>query len=109
MRHDPNQTIVALSSAAGPAARAIVRLSGAEAVRAVIEAGSRDELQQALAQLAGGVALPLQELRGDLLDLLADVEAALDFSDEDIHFVAEGDLLRRLTRGLALLTNLRHQ
>src|SRR5262249_29999592 len=36
-------------------------LTRAEAVLGVIEAGSRDELNQALAQLAGGVARPLRE------------------------------------------------
>ncbi len=84
-------------------------LTRAEAVLAVIEAGSRDELKQALAQLAGGVTRPLQELREDLLNLLADVEAALDFSDEDIRFVGTDELLVRLARGLALVTGLRRQ
>src|SRR5271165_173091 len=63
-------------------------LTKAEAVLGVIEAGTRDDLKQALAQLAGGVTQPLQELRGDLLDLLADLEAGLDFAEEDIHFVS---------------------
>jgi tRNA modification GTPase len=84
-------------------------LTRAEAVAAVVEAGSRAELTQALTQLAGGVTRPLQELRDDLLNLLADVEAALDFADEDIHFVARDELLRRLARGLALVTLLRRQ
>jgi tRNA modification GTPase len=84
-------------------------LTRAEAVLAVIESGSRDELKQALTQLAGGVTRPLQELREDLLNLLADVEAALDFSDEDIRFVAQDELLMRLARGLALVTGLRRQ
>jgi tRNA modification GTPase len=84
-------------------------LTRAEAVLAVIEAGSRDELKQALTQLAGGVTRPLQELREDLLNLLADVEASLDFSDEDITFVHQEDLLRRLAKGLALVTLLRRQ
>lgn len=84
-------------------------LTRAEAVAAVIEAGSRAELTQALTQLAGGIATPLQELRDDLLNLLADVEAALDFADEDIRFVAQGELLQRLARGLALVTLLRRQ
>ena len=48
-------------------------LTQAEAVLGVIEAGNRDELKQALAQLAGGVARPLQGLRDDLLNLLADI------------------------------------
>jgi tRNA modification GTPase len=79
-------------------------LTRAEAVLAVIEAGGRDELKQALAQLAGGIALPLRQLREDLLNLLADVEASLDFSDEDIRFVKTDEMLHRLTRGLALVT-----
>src|SRR4051812_1444232 len=57
-------------------------LTQAEAVLAVIEAGTDDELEQALAQLAGGVTRPLQALRNDLLNLLADVEAGLDFTEE---------------------------
>ncbi len=84
-------------------------LTRAEAVLGVIEAGSRDELKEALAQLAGGVARPLHDLRGDLLDLLADLEAGLDFAEEDIHFVSPEDQLRRLGKGLALLTLLAKQ
>jgi len=86
-----------------------VDLTRAEAILGVIEAGSRDELKQALIQLAGGMARPLHELREDLLNLLADLEAALDFADEDIHFVEHGQLLQRLTAGLALVTLLRRQ
>jgi tRNA modification GTPase len=84
-------------------------LPRAEAVLGVIEAGSRDELKQALTQLAGGVTRPLDGLRDDLLNLLADVEAALDFADEDIQFVGRDDLLQRITRGLAQLTLLQKQ
>jgi tRNA modification GTPase len=84
-------------------------LTRAEAVLAVIDAGSRDELKQALSQLAGGMARPLQELREDLLDLLADVEAALDFGDEDIRFVQQEEMLHRITKGLALITLLKKQ
>jgi tRNA modification GTPase len=84
-------------------------LTRAEAVLGIIEAGSRDELRQALGQLAGGVARPLQQLRDDLLSLLADVEAGLDFSDEDITFTDQRDLLLRLTRAMALLTLARKQ
>jgi tRNA modification GTPase len=84
-------------------------LTRAEAVLGVIEAGSRDELRQALAQLAGGVARPLEALRGDLLDLLADLEAGLDFAEEDLEFVSPEDQLARLGRGLALLGSLAEQ
>jgi len=76
-------------------------LTRAEAVLGVIEAGNRAELRQALTQLAGGVTRPLQGLRDDLLNLLADIEAGLDFAEEDIRFVDQTELLTRLTKGLA--------
>lgn len=84
-------------------------LPQAEAVLAVIEAGSPDELKQALAQLAGGVTQPLHGLREDLLNLLADVEAGLDFVDEDIEFVDKTQTLLRVSKGLAQVTLLQKQ
>jgi tRNA modification GTPase len=84
-------------------------LTQAEAVRAVIDAETDAELKPALAQLAGGVTLPLHGLRNDLLNLLADIEAALDFSEEDIQFVNKRDMLLRLSAGMAHFTNLKKQ
>ncbi len=84
-------------------------LTRAEAVLAVIHAGSDDELTKALAQLSGGLARPMDELRDDLLSLLADVEAGLDFVDEDIEFVGKSEQLARIAVGLAKLTNLQRQ
>jgi tRNA modification GTPase len=84
-------------------------LTRAEAVLGVIEAGDRDELTHALALLAGGVARPLQALRDDLLNLLADVEAALDFADEDLTFVSEDEQLKRIGNALAHVTLLGRQ
>jgi tRNA modification GTPase len=84
-------------------------LPRAEAVLGIIEAGSREELKQALAQLAGGVSQPLNDLRSDMLDLLADVEAGLDFAEEDVHFVNQTELLTRLAKGMALVTVVQKQ
>jgi tRNA modification GTPase len=84
-------------------------LTQAEAVLAVIEADSDSELQQALTHLAGGMTAPLFALRDDLLNLLADVEAGLDFSEEDIQFVDKKEVLLRIGSGLAQLMNLRRQ
>lgn len=81
-----------------------IDLTRAEAVAAVIDADDRGQLKQALVQLAGGLAKPLAELREDLLNLLADVEAGLDFADEDIHFIEQRELLLRLSKALALVT-----
>jgi len=84
-------------------------LPRAEAVIAVIEAGNREDLEQALKQLAGGVTQPLQRLRDNLLNLLADVEAGLDFTEEDIQFADRTELLGRVTQGLAQVTLLKKQ
>ncbi len=84
-------------------------LPRAEAVLGVIEAADGAQLRESLGQLAGGVTRPLDGLRDDLLNLLADVEAGLDFVDEDISFVGRTDLLTRLARGLAQLTLVRKQ
>ncbi|WP_238389353.1 tRNA modification GTPase [Urbifossiella limnaea] len=84
-------------------------LPRAEAVHAVVAAGTDADLTAALAQLAGGVTQPLHAVRDDLLNLLADLEAALDFADEDITFVGKSDALLRVTAALARLSNLRRQ
>ncbi len=73
-----------------------IDLVQAEAVLGVIDAQDRGELLQALEQLAGGVSQPLMRIRSDLMDLLADVEAGLDFVDEGIEFVSNEQLLARI-------------
>lgn len=78
-----------------------IDLPRAEAILGAIEAGDRDELQRSLRQLAGGVSQPLEQLREDLLNLLADLEAGLDFADEDISFVGRSDVLNRIATALA--------
>jgi len=84
-------------------------LPRAEAALGVIEASNRDELRRSLRQLAGGVSRPLDGLRGDILDLLADLEAGLDFVDEDIEFVDKRQTLLRLSRALAQVTLVQKQ
>jgi tRNA modification GTPase len=57
-------------------------LTQAEAVLEVIRARTETHLQVAAAHLHGGLGRRLGEMRQDLLDLLARVEAALDFPEE---------------------------
>ncbi len=73
-----------------------IDLTQAEAVLGVIDATSDAGLQTALKQLAGGLAVPLAGLREELLLLLADLEAGLDFADEDIEFISSEALNARL-------------
>jgi len=84
-------------------------LPQAEAVHAVIAADTDADLKAALTQLAGGVTQPLEVLRDDLLNLLADTEAALDFADEDIQFVGQAETRTRLDAALNQLEALLHQ
>ncbi|HEY2882005.1 MAG TPA: GTPase [Pirellulales bacterium] len=73
-----------------------IDLTQAEAVLGVIDAADGRQLQTALEQLAGGLSRPLARLRNDLLDLLADLEAGLDFVEDDIRFIAHEEIERRL-------------
>lgn len=59
-----------------------IDLTRAEAVLGVIEATSASQLDAALQQLAGGLSGPILALRDRLLDVVAGLEASLDFVDE---------------------------
>lgn len=84
-------------------------LTQAEAVLAVIDAEDQDSLKTALGQLAGGLATPLDELRNQLIDLLAHLEAGLDFADEDIEFISSEQLGSDLRRIASQLESIRRQ
>ena len=71
-------------------------LPQAEAVLGVIDAQSRDELDVALGQLAGGLSAPLNDLRNEMLELLAHLEAGLDFVEDDIEFISTPQLVGAL-------------
>jgi tRNA modification GTPase len=59
-----------------------IDLTQAEAVLEVIQARTETHLQVAAEHLHGGLGRRLRQVRQDLLDLLARVEAALDFPEE---------------------------
>ena len=73
-----------------------IDLTQAEAVLGVIDARDRGDLDAALDQLAGGLSRPLHRLREELLGVLAELEAGLDFVDEDIEFISRDALRGRL-------------
>ena len=75
-------------------------LTQAEAVLGVIDAQGETELHTALGQLAGGLARPLHDLRSLLLDLLAELEAGLDFVEEDIEFISADALHTQIQQAL---------
>ncbi|MFO0979027.1 MAG: tRNA modification GTPase [Planctomycetaceae bacterium] len=83
-----------------------IDLVQAEAVLGVIEATDHQELQKALSQLGGSVTERLKALRADLIALLGDLEAGLDFVEEDIEFITSEQILQRLDRAVNLVSQL---
>lgn len=67
-------------------------LTQAEAVLGLIDAQHQRQFETALKQLAGGLSGPLNRLRDRLLELLAHLEAGLDFATEDIQFITPAAL-----------------
>jgi tRNA modification GTPase len=86
-----------------------IDLTQAEAVLGVIDARTEGELSTALTQLAGGIAHPLQTVRDELLQLLAELEAGLDFVEEDIEFISTAELQNRLGQAACLLVDVSQQ
>lgn len=86
-----------------------VDLVQAEAVLGVIDATDHEQLQSALTQLAGGLSRQIAEVRESLLLDLADLEAGLDFVEEDIEFVHREQMWARITSALTLTERLLEQ
>lgn len=84
-------------------------LTQAEAVLGVIDAHDESDLHTALTQLAGGMARPMHALREILLQLLAELEAGLDFVEEDIEFITRDEVLARLEQAHTTLVELASQ
>jgi tRNA modification GTPase len=70
-------------------------LAQAEAVADLIDAGSREAARAALRSLHGELSARVQQLAAALLDLRAYVEAAIDFPEEEIDFLADAELTAR--------------
>lgn len=84
-------------------------LTQCEAVLGVIHASGQRGLEVALEQLAGNLATPLSRIRQELIELLADLEAGLDFVDQDIQFVPTPVLIERLEQLTAQIRSLQQR
>jgi tRNA modification GTPase len=69
-----------------------IDLAQAEAVQRVIHARDETELRMALRALGGRLSSEAERLRVRILELCAEVEAGLDFSDQDIEIIAARDV-----------------
>jgi tRNA modification GTPase len=83
-----------------------IDLVQAEAVLGVIDAADHEELQVALTQLGGGITSKLVAVRSEILALLGDLEAGLDFVEEDIEFITKQQICERLAECIVRLQQL---
>jgi tRNA modification GTPase len=71
-------------------------LSQAEAVLDLIRARTDKSAQLALSQVGGELSKWVHELREELLDILVQVEAAIDFPEEEIELLKRQELTREI-------------
>ncbi|MBA4152137.1 MAG: tRNA uridine-5-carboxymethylaminomethyl(34) synthesis GTPase MnmE [Acinetobacter sp.] len=72
-------------------------LAQAEAIADLIEAGSQQAARSAIQSLQGAFSTRVNELLESLITLRLYVEAAIDFPEEEIDFLADGQILALLT------------
>jgi tRNA modification GTPase len=72
-------------------------LAQAEAIADLIEAGSQQAARSAIQSLQGAFSIRVNELLESLITLRLYVEAAIDFPEEEIDFLADGQILALLT------------
>jgi len=81
-------------------------LAQAEAVLDIIKAKTENSMRIAEDQLGGSLSRKIRALRESLAGVLAELEARIDFSEDDIDFAPRGAILKRLreaekkTRGM---------
>jgi|TARA_B110000093_G_scaffold182870_1_gene230870 tRNA modification GTPase len=84
-------------------------LAQAEAVADLIESGSRAAAKAAIRSLEGLFSSQVRHLVSELVNLRAYVEAALDFAEEEIDFLADSSIQDKLNSCQTCLDNLLKQ
>lgn len=80
-----------------------ISLVEAEAVADLVDAVTPLQARVAFDQLEGTLTMRLREMDGRLLDVIARLEASLDFPDEGYHFIAAGQTTTELDALLGAL------
>jgi len=83
-----------------------IDLAQAEAVADLIHSRTELALVAANEQLAGKLSQRINQLRDDLMKILAHIEAHIDFPDEDISPDTKEKLLQRLEDGISFMDEL---
>lgn len=71
-------------------------MAQAEAVIDVINASSNQAASLALSQMQGGLSLKINELREKITDIIAEIDAASDFPEEDFEKITFEEIKERL-------------
>ncbi len=71
-------------------------LTQAEAVRDLIEAQTLTQARQAASQMGGAISRRVLPLKQSLIELIALLEAGIDFGEDDVDVTPEGEIARRI-------------
>jgi tRNA modification GTPase len=81
-------------------------LTQAEAVRDLIEAQTLTQARQAASQMGGALSRRVAPLKQSLVELIALLEAGIDFAEDDIDVTPEAEIARRILELSAPLSDL---
>ncbi len=73
-----------------------IDLTQAEAVRDLIEAQTLAQARLAASQMGGALSLRVQPVKHALLELVALLEAGIDFAEDDLAVASDQEILRRI-------------
>ncbi len=71
-------------------------LTQAEAVRDLIEAQTLTQARQAASQMGGALSHRVQPMKQDLVELIALLEAGIDFAEDDVEVTPQAEIARRI-------------
>ncbi len=83
-----------------------VDLTEAEAINHIITAKSEWEVETALKQMHGSLKLVIDRIRDRVTEFKADIEAGIDFSEEEIEFLSYKEIATKAAEVRALLDDL---
>lgn len=72
-------------------------LSQAESVIDLINSKTEKEAKASINQLSGGLSKKINEIRNDILEVMSDIEATIDYPEYDIEEVTNSNAIKRLT------------
>jgi len=83
-----------------------IDLTQAEAVRDLIEAQTLAQVRQAASQMGGALSRRVAPVKQGLLELVALLEAGIDFAEDDVDVAPEAEIARRISELTPPLTAL---